>query len=444
MSTPSPDVTFQSFLAQIRLTIVGLPSETLARACGFLQRSIRKIPIPSLLIALVALGAETHLSLGRIASVIALAAGVSYSKQAFHKRLSAKIEGFLIHVATALFQHTLLPLNKRGWLGSFPRILLQDSTCEPLPNHLAACFPGSRNQKRKSGGTLKLQFITDLVGGSVLHWALSGFTRNDQAASVDILGVVRTGDLVLRDLGYSALSVFQQIMERSAFFLSRCKHGLKFYDPKTGRELNMARHLKVKGRLDRPLLVGQKEKALMRVVAEPVSSALANERRRRARQNRDKRLRPSPERLFLLGWNIFLTNVPVDVWPPTALFWVYRLRWRIEIIFKAWKSHLRLVQFNKRNERMVRLTVLTKLLYCMLVCRVSDTLESLCEVEQHVSVLRVARILGQCSCLIAAAIVGITPKQWLEAQLRDHIFYEQRNDRKNFYELVQSVNTGLG
>jgi IS4 transposase len=442
MSNPSPDVVLATLFQTIRAQLDQLPAETLARVAGFLKRTPRKIPIPALLAALVALGAETVLSLERIAAVIGLAAGVSYSKQSFHERLSAKIEEFLARAATALFQHTVRVGDTRGWLGSFPRVLLQDSTCQPMPERLAKAFPGSRNQRQLKRGLLKLQFITDLVGGAVLHWSLSGFTRNDQAASVDILGVVRRGDLILRDLGYFSLKVFHQLNQLGACFLSRCKHGVNFYDPETGRKLDLARELKAHPHWDGWVLAGE-EKVRVRLVAEPVADALANERRRKARHDRDRRLKPSPDRLFLLGWNVFITNVSAEVWPPKALFWVYRLRWRIEIIFKAWKSHLRYVELNKRNERMVRLSVLTKLLYCMVVAKFSDTLEAGCGQQQQVSLLRVARMLGQCACLFAAAVLRLTPEQWLAHQARAHIFYEKRPDRKNFYELFKFVDAGL-
>ena len=442
MSTPSPDLVLKSLFQDIRPRLDQLPAESFARASGFLKRSPRKIPIPALLAALVALGSETVLSLERIAKVIGLAANVPYSTQAFHERLSSRIEGFLTRVAAALLQHRAGPAGQRGWLSSFPRVLLQDSTCEPLPEHLARPFPGSKNQRRRQRGTLKLQFITDLLGGSVLHWALSGFTRNDQAASVDILQIAQAGDLVLRDLGFFSLKVFRSLDLFGAYFLSRCKQGLNFYDPETGQKWDLIRHLKAHPRWDGWVLVGE-DKVRLRLVVEPVSEAVANERRRKARLNRDQRLHPGKESLFLMGWNMFLTNVKADVWPPKALFWVYRLRWRIEIIFKSWKSHLRFIEFNKRNDLMVRLSVLTKLLYCMLVAKCSDTLESLCGRQQHVSLLRVARVVGHCACLFAAAVLQLTPAQWMAHQVRQHIFYEQRSDRKNFYELIKFVDSGL-
>ena len=442
MSTSPPDLVLKTLFQQVRPLLDQLPSEALARSSGFLRRSPRKLPIPDLLAALVALGSEAMLSLERMAAVMARAANISYSKQALHQRLSGNLEAFLTGIAASLFQHTAAVTNQSGWLTGFPRVLLQDSTTEPVPAHLAKAFPGSRSQRRKSGGNVKLQFITDLIGASVLHWSLSGFTRNDQAAAGDILQHVRPGDLVLRDLGYFSLQVFRRLDQAGAFFLSRCRHGLNLHAPGTGRKLDWVRQLKAQPHFDGQVLVGE-ERVLLRLVAEPVSAALANERRRRARQNRDQRLKPSPERLFLLGWNIFLTNVPATTWPPKALFWVYRLRWRIELVFKAWKSHLRFVQFSQRNEIMVRLSILTKLLFCLLVARFSDTLESRCGPQRQVSLLRVARILGQGACLFAAAVLQITPEQWLAHQIQNDIFYEQRPDRKNFYELFRFVDAGL-
>jgi len=58
----------------------------------------------------------------------------------------------------------------------------------------------------------------------------------------------------------------------------------------------------------------------------------------------------------IFGWNIFVTNVPRPVWP--AKFWrPSTVRWRIEVIFKAWKSHLGLRQLNCRSANLLRLSV---------------------------------------------------------------------------------------
>lgn len=414
----------------------------LGRLSGFVQRLPRKIPIPKLVLALVGLAPETRLTLERVASTIRLAAQTSYSKQAFSDRLSSKIEPFLASVATTLLGQLSGELKAQGYFAPFGRVLLHDSTFQPLPEHLASVFAGSANAHKRRLASLKLQFVCDLLHSKVLHLSLSGFTRNDQAASPDILPLVQQGDLVIRDLGYFVLKVFNQLRLKNAFFLSRYRHGINLYDAQTGQPLQLHKRLRPGQSLDRQVLLGQ-EKIPMRLVACPVPQALANERRRKARANRDKRLHPSPQRLYLLGWNLMLTNVPPSLWPAKVLQPIYRLRWRIEIIFKAWKSHLGLRELNCRTEALVRLSVMTKLLFCIAVYRLCDALELLGDHCRHVSLLRLAKILGQCSCWFAATLLGVSFLQWLQWQLLQHAFYETRKDRMNFYELFTQLNSPL-
>lgn len=420
-------------LQQIRSQLTQLDSQRLARRCGFLKRTPRKIPLTAFLLGLVALSAEVALTLERIAAVIGLAADLSYSKQALHKRLNASVERLLAQVTTTLFGQLAQDTRVKGWLRPFRRVLLHDSTVEPLPDHLADLFPGSRNQ-HKQYASLKIQIIADLLQGTLLHCSLSGFRRNDQTASPDILTVAKRGDLILRDLGYFTRTVLGALQARGASFLSRFQHRMLVYDLR-GRPLDLVHELRTHGCLDRDLLLGA-DHFRVRLVAIPVPEALANERRRQARANKDGRYPPTRQRLQLLGWNIFLTNVSRSVWPPQALACLYRLRWRIEMVFKAWKSHLGLGQFNARSASLLYLSVMIKLLFCALVYRCCNALELLGDGRRHVSLLRLARIIGQSACLFAAAIIRLAPEQWLEHHLSCHLFYEQRKDRKNFFELL--------
>lgn len=434
LSSEPVRLTLQNSVHRLQAQLQGADLDALARQSGFLQRLPRKIPLLSFVLALLALAAETTLSLERVAAVIALAAGVSYSKQALHQRLGLKLELFLAQVGTALLNHLSLPVQTRGCFERFQRVLLHDSTVETLPEHLASAFPGSSNARRRYAA-LKLQFICDLLHSQVLHLSLSGFTRNDQAASPDVLQLVQPGDLIIRDLGYFVLKVLEQIGLKGAFFLSRYRHGVSVLDSKSDLLLDLASHLRPGQSLDRHVFLGA-ERVAVRLVAHPVPEAVANERRRKARANRDGRCVPSKDKLYLLGWNIFVTNVPAEVWPLKAIQPIYRLRWRIEIIFKAWKSHLRLRELNCRTPDLLRLSLMTKLLFCIAVYRCCDALELMGEAGRHVSLLRLARILGQCACWFAATCLGISVAHWLEWHLRHHLFYETRKDRKNFYQLL--------
>jgi hypothetical protein len=436
--------TLQEQVPAILSKLRDLNVEALARQTGFLERDPRKIPMLSFLQGLLAVAPETHLSLEHIASVIGLAANTTYTKQGLSDRLSHDIEPFLARVITALFGLLSPSVPTSQAFASFKRVMLQDSTVEKLPQHLARLFPAAGNQYGHDYAALKIQWICDLKNSAVQHVSLSGFTRNDQAAAPDILEVACPGDLVLRDLGYLTTPVLAQLVERLIFFLTRHRHGINLYDPQSGKPLDLETLLKTCGSLDCQVLVGP-ERVPVRLVALPVPEEVANLRRHKAKSSAQRRHRSPPGalHLFLMGWSLFLTNVPASTWPPKTLVAVYRLRWRIEIIFKTWKSHLGLCQLNCRTEVLLLLSVLTKLLFCAVVCQLCDVLELNCPAHQHVSLLRLGHILGQCACWFSAAVLGISVSQWLEFCLTCHALYEQRKDRKNYYQLFSQTEDAL-
>jgi hypothetical protein len=440
---PRPSAFFDSLQQQLPIILAKLDAldvEVLARQSGFLERSPRKIPVGKFLQGVLAVAPETHLSLEHLASVIGLAANTTYSKQALSQRLSHPIESFLAQVITVWFGQLAQSVPTSQALASFARVLLQDSTVQTLPKHLAQFYPSAGNQHGHDYAALKIQWICDLKNSAVEHVSLSGFTRNDQAAAPDILNLARPGDLVLRDLGYFTTAVLAQFVHQQISFLTRHRHGVNCYDQQSSKPLDLTAELKRCGSLDRPVLLGP-ERVRLRLVALPVPEEVANLRRHKAKTTARQAHRspPSAEHLFLMGWNLFLTNVPTSVWPPKTLVAVYRLRWRIEIIFKTWKRHLGLRQLNCRSAPLLELSVLAKLLFCVTVCQLCDVLELNCRADQHVSLLRLGHILGACACWFSATVLGIAVSQWLEFCLNRHSFYEKRKDRKNYYQLFSQV-----
>jgi len=429
-------------LLYLRAALAQLDPEAIARQSGFLRRSPRKIPIIDLVVGFCALASESFLSLERIASVIGLAAQCTYSKQSFHQRLPQGVQRFLTQLALALFSKMSDPLRNRGYFAAFKRVLVHDSTIQSLPRALAPFFPGSCDQKSKTRAAIRIQWVCDLLAGSLLQLTLCGYRRNDQAAAGDILSIVKKGDLILRDLGYFSLQVLAQLMTQGAFFLTRLRNGVILRDPKTGKEIDLLKHLRREGRFDGPVWVGM-EQTLMRLVVLPVPEEVANLRRARAKSNRDQRSAPSNKRLALMDWSMFVTNVSQDIWPAEVVAKVYRLRWRIEIIFKSWKSHLRLRELNCRSADLVRLSVMLKLLYCLLTFRCFENIKTRAPLHRDVSLLRFARVLGYCGPLIAAIILRITPARLLELYLAKYIFYERRQDRQNFSQQVAALMKGL-
>jgi len=424
--------------------IEAMDVEALARSTGFQKRSQRKIDIRDLALGVMAVAAAGRLSFERVATSIACRARKRYSKQALHKRLTPSVSDFLLAVFGRCMQPAIQEAKARGLFAPFRRVLLHDSSTIALPPRFAKHFPGSANQ-RKAFSQLKIQVVCDLLNARVEHLALSGFTRNDQRAAPDILRLLRPGDLVIRDLGYFVLSVFAAIIERGAFFLSRYRHGTVLLHPLTKRPILLAKVLKKEGFFDAHVLLGEDARVPVRVVAVPVPDAVANQRRRKLRQNRDQKLNPNKQHFYLLGWNIFITNAGSDVWPAKQLPIIYRLRWRIETLFKAWKSYLALTDLSDHCLAMIHLSVMTKLIFCAFVYRTCQNIEIICRTAGRcVSILRAANILSTWALCLEAAFVKLTPQRLLAQLIDHHVFYERRPDRRNYQEMFRAILSPLG
>ena len=94
----------------------------------------------------------------------------------------------------------------------------------------------------------------------------------------------------------------------------------------------------------RLVLVGEQRLAMQPWRALAVPQEVANLRRHRAQIQSGSQAQPSANRVVSLCGcrTFFLTNVKATVWPASVLAKIYRLRWRVEIIFKAWKVLSRL------------------------------------------------------------------------------------------------------
>lgn len=412
--------------------IEALDIESLARTTGFQKRSQRKLSIKDIAFGVLAVASAGRLSFERVASSIGRRARKQYSKQALHKRLGPTVSAFLLALFSRCMQPAMREPLAHGLFASFKRVLLHDSSVIALPLRFAKEFPGSAN-RQKTYAQLKIQVVCDLLTARVAQLSLSGFTRNDQRAAPDILQILKAGDLVIRDLGYFVFAVFAAIIERGAFFLSRYRYGTVVLDPRTQRPIPLAKVLNKQGFFDAKVLLGTRDRIPVRLVAVAVPDAVANCRRRILRHNRDSSLNPGKEHFYLLAWNIFLTNVPEDVWPAKQLPVIYRFRWRIETLFKAWKSHLALTELSDRCLAMIHLSIMTKLIFCAFVYRTCHHVEIISDrIARHVSILRIANILSTVSLYLEAAFVNLSPRQLLAQLLDQHAFYEPRHDRPHF------------
>ena len=88
-------------------------------------------------------------------------------------------------------------------------------------------------------------------------------------------------------------------------------------------------------------LLGCEEKFPARLVAYRLPDEVVNERLRKARKAAGKKGRSITKKTAnWLRFGFYVTSVDENDWPAEVIGTIYRIRWRVELIFKSWKSLL--------------------------------------------------------------------------------------------------------
>lgn len=422
-----------------------LPFDETARQTRFVKRKPKKITPRNFLLGLIQSVLGDGKALRNIAIHIGAQIDDTVAKQSVDERITDECLDFL---ETTLLQALLQRCqSKREWIKNtalaqhFRRVLVQDSTTIALPPKLVADFPGPRN-KFGQHACAKIQAIIDLLREQYCAFELSPYTKNDQAAAHDIFATARAGDLVLRDLGYFALAVLKQMLEKGIYFLSRFRYGIAIFEADGETPFNLLKALRQSDVLDQIVRIGATEKVLVRLIAQPISPEVAAERRRKARADRDRRKNHNAAYFKLLGWDIFVTNIPSTILTAQQVTRIHRLRWRVEIVFKSWKSQFEMNQVPqvKDNPTRIKAHVYAVLIFITLChhnlfAKLSKRKKNAKQPE--ISLLKFSQFVKEFAVFLAMP----PDKKWFKwawLQISYHCRYERR-ERKNYSQLLASL-----
>lgn len=297
-----------------------------SRQIGFSVRKGKKISGFDYAFSLILCFCKRKNTFSSWADQLGLLCGKQVTKQALFKRTDEKAVAFCKQLLEDAVSKKGAAIKGSLIFKSFKNVLLQDSTTLKLPDCLAATFAGNHCRGLQKA-VARIQTILDLKTMQFLSFSLSGFTRNDQAASGDILPLCSRGDLVIRDLGYFALATFKSLAADGVHFLSRLRFGINIYDL-DGGEILLSSLLKPKQEVDKWVLIGEK-KIPVRLVMLPVPETVAAEKKRKAKQDRDKRLNHSKEYYEWLEFNTYITSVDEATWTTEQVMQAYKVRWQI-------------------------------------------------------------------------------------------------------------------
>jgi hypothetical protein len=264
---------------------------------------------------------------------------------------------------------------------SFSKVLLQDSTVLELNEKLQDHFKGSGG--RASKACAKIDVIYDLKTRQFEKIVLTDQGEADQKLAHRIKEAITENTLIIRDLGYLRRDNLEAIIVGKAFFISRLRADIHVYLHKEDQKpLDLVEYLGKqctgKNMLDVHLYITE-AKIPVRLVVYRAPQEVADKRRREAYKTAKKQGRVLREKTVkLMSYTIFITNVPCETLKTEVIGTIYRIRWQIEILFKCWKSGIKINYLKGINPERIRCLIYSRLILALVINDVYKLVNSLC------------------------------------------------------------------
>lgn len=337
----------------------------LAYESGFVKRISKKIEAVDFLALMCLESQKGSPSYNDLASRYEAIYSVSATKQAICKKVNPACVHFFQTVLGYIIKSRIykIEIDVLKSVNGYKRILVQDSTIIKLPNRLFEVFSGVSNS-HSSACNARIQGVYDILSGVFISFSIDSYKANDISIATAL--EVKEGDLVLRDRGYYSIQEIKRHIDEGADCIYRYKVKTILSDPKTGEIIDLYKLLKKKGSLDMEVCLKDRNHTKVRLLAMPISEELANKRRRKAKKE-NRGHNPSNEILKMMSWTIFITTISKEKADINKISLLYRLRWRIEIIFKSWKSHMQFSKVHNVSEPQLRV-LLTARFIMIVIC----------------------------------------------------------------------------
>lgn len=289
-----------------------------ARSSGFIQRQ-RQVTGAGFAQALVLGGLAQPEATRKQQQQAAVQAGMTISPQGLEQRFQPSAVVFMRGLLEAGLSEVVGSEDERIQLPQFAGVYVTDCT-------------------RLEWGTagVKLGVRWELQRGQ-LQASLSELRTHDQMTPV-VATELPAGSLHLGDLGFFKLKRFADWNQQGVYWLTRYKVGTRLFEA-DGVPLPLLDYLeKATEAVTLPVQVGCQQHLCAYLVADRLPDDLYAQRLERMQKHaRRKQQLLSTRQTTLARWTIYLTNISHLTFSQAHL--LARTRWQIELLFKLWKSH---------------------------------------------------------------------------------------------------------
>jgi hypothetical protein len=283
---------------------------------------------------------ETTKSYNQMAVEAKTVYGVDISKQGIDQRFNGSAVKYIQLLISKFLKTQISQLIETAWLNLFNRVDLKDSSKLELASRLKEIFPGFGGCASEAGACIQYDF--DLKTGHINDLAITPAKRPDSKDALASMGSVMKGDLTIRDLGYFVLEYFMTAQAAGAFFISRLntkiavyvKKGNGFEEIGFGKlyQLMKKKHIK---RLEKSVYIGRNEKFPVRLILELMPDEVVNTRMQKVNKfNKKLGYQTSKSYSERARFNLFISNIPIEMIHGEAIAKIYKIRWQVELVFK--------------------------------------------------------------------------------------------------------------
>jgi Transposase DDE domain len=321
-------------LADALQTLFTTDANQAAKDSGMIQRQ-RKLTGAQFVQALV-----FHWLENPQATIEEIIEDLNISEQAFNERFNARAAECLRRVLEKALNHLFaarpeaIPLLRR-----FATVSIEDVTIVGLPAELAQQFPGCGGPDPEGGRAgWKLLTRWDVTTGRLEILPPAPARDSERTLSAD-LAPLPPKSLRLCDLGFFDLGRLAADQAKGIHFISRVPALVKVKagEP-TGVNVTTWLDRQTGDRIDTEVVLGIQGLSC-RLIALRLPEEVAQRRLRRLRKKLKKKGRQLSERQRVLcQWTVLITDLPAETFTVEEICVLYRVRWQVELLYKAWKS----------------------------------------------------------------------------------------------------------
>ena len=421
----------------------------LAKETGFVKRASKKVDAVKFLKLLLFDQLQyDQPSLQQHACGLLEDKAVKVTKQAIDKRFDSTAVSFIEKVFKAYLDYNINSAAITSKLKDrFSAIRIMDSTEYKLPNCLAKEFPGYSASNALACAAI--QFEYDIISKNINCISVENAKLSDKAFGDKQMDNIKAGELIIRDLGYYSINSYAPIEDRQAYYISRLKPQISIFIKDAGdnyTELSLQALIdqikqSKESCFDQTVYIGRESKKEVRLMAWLLEE---DAQKKRLKKKMDRKGKTNENDKLWSMLNVFITNIPCTEMTVQEAYDLYKIRWQIELMFKIWKSILKIHLVRKMKAERFKCYLYSMLLWVLLCWDITKGFEPVIwkKYQQLISPYKCYALLKNKAAQLTGILfsAGEKLKEWLSKMLHyfgDYGLKENKKGRKNLIELVQ-------